>query len=155
MNIKVEKWIFDEDVESYHILDIEKCCDELIENEDYITICCDDGYSVKIMSSYDAYDGWDDCRDIITNYKAINYCPFCGEKINIEIVNTIDKTAEYEKLINKRDSLNIQRRKTDSKKEERELSEEIEILDKQIKMFYKSDCFKDYLRKRNKNYLKL
>lgn len=154
MNIQVEKWIFD-GVASYHILNIEKCCDELIEDEDFITINNElslnqnnkEDYSAKIRNNYDTYDGWDDCHSIESNYKTIKYCPFCGEKINIEIVNTIDKTEEYKKLTNERDELNEKRRKTDSKKEETELYVKIKILDKQINALYYNDSFSSYFER--------
>lgn len=96
MKIKAEKWIIDKDV-SYKILEVHKCCQKLIYNNGYIDINRefdesgndDDYYTVKIH------------RDEICNtfgedfyhkyYETINYCPFCGSPILIDIVSTIDK----------------------------------------------------------------
>ena len=43
--------------------------------------------------------------------------------------------------------MNDKRRKTDSKKEEQKLNEEIKELDNKINAFYESDGFDDYLER--------
>lgn len=153
MKIEVEKIMFDNNEEvQYKIINIDKCCDEILNNSDYVDISDDnyteeiendlDNYNVKISNSY-----LDCCDTLVTNYKTIKYCPFCGEKIEIVIVNTVDKNEEYNKLQKERDELNDKRRKTDSKKEEQKLNEEIKELDNKINAFYESDGFDDYLER--------
>ena len=135
MKIEVEKIMFDnnEGVQ-YKIVNIDKCCDEILNNSDYVDIS-GDNYIDEIENYLDNY-----------NVK-IKYCPFCGEKIEIVIVNTVDKNEEYNKLQKERDTLNDKRRNTDSKKEEQKLNEEIKELDNKINAFYESDGFDDYLER--------
>ena len=153
MKIEVEKIMFDNNEEvQYKIVNIDKCCDEILNSSDYVDISGDnytdeienylDNYNVKISNSY-----LDCCDTLDTNYKTIKYCPFCGEKIEIVIVNTVDKNEEYNKLQKERDTLNDKRRNTDSKKEEQELNEIIHNLDNKINSFYDNDNFESYLKR--------
>lgn len=151
MKIYVDKFIFDDEYESYHITNIEQCCKELISNDEFITITNESyngDYSVCITNSYDTNDGWDDCHSLCTDYKEIKYCPFCGEKIEI-IFYEIDKSEEHNKLTNEREILNNKRRKTDSKKKERELSEKIYELENEIHKIDRSDNFESYFKGNN------
>ena len=152
MKIEVEKLIFDNGEEcSYHIINIDKCCDDILHNSKYVDIIAKDNYiediekdnyNVNIFNSYMSYND-----TLETEYKVIAHCPFCGESIEIEFIRTINKDEEYKELTNKRDMLNIRRRKTDSKKEEQKLHEEIKELDNKINAFYESDGFDDYLER--------
>lgn len=146
MEIKVEKWIVDGNV-SYKILSIDKCCDKLINSKnttinnglDEFNNYYDedqDSYSVKIARDEYDYDGWND-----TYYEAINYCPWCGSRIEIEVINVIDKTEEYLSLRKERDTLWEKCRKTDSKKQENELEQQVRELDKKSNGMYISDDF--------------
>lgn len=147
MNIKVEKWEFDGE-RSYKILELTKCCDKITksnvitlrdeyENDD------DLDYSVKLRDVNYEYDNYDRDYYDYTTYESIQYCPFCGEKIDIEIVNTIDKTEEYLELKQDRSELWEKCRKTDSKKKESQLREEIYELDRKINEFHINDNFKE------------
>ena len=153
MKIEVEKIMFDNNEEvQYKIVNVDECCDEILNNSDYVDISGDnyteeiendlDNYNVKISNSYETSN-----ELIVTNYKTIKYCPFCGEKIEIIIVNTVDKNEEYNKLQKERDRLNDKRRNTDSKKEEQELNEIIYNLDNKINSFYDNDDFESYLKR--------
>lgn len=147
MNIKVEKWEFDGE-RLYKILELTKCCDKITksnvitlrdeyENDD------DLDYSVKLRDVNYEYDSYDRDYYDYTTYESIQYCPFCGEKIDIEIVNTIDKTEEYLELKQDRSELWEKCRKTDSKKKESQLREEIYELDRKINEFHINDNFKE------------
>lgn len=141
MDIKVEKWKFD-DTKSYKILELKKCCDEII-NSNTITLCddynegSDADYSVK-LSQYHCEHSYEDYFDHYT-YENIKYCPFCGEKINIEIVSVINKDNCYIELSNKRDSVWSKINKTDSKKKESLLRNELMELDNKINQLYVND----------------
>ena len=152
MNIKTEKWIIDGSI-SYKILEIEKCCDKLInsnnisinikpdENEAYILDSPE--YSVKI-SRCEEY--WEDGYDYTCDYhEKISFCPFCGELIIIKIVNEIDKTEEYKLLQEQRNMLWKKYRNTDSKKKEDELKQQVRELDMRINEMLNSDDFKKVL----------
>lgn len=146
MNIKVEKWEFD-GKRSYKILELTKCCDKITKSEvvtlrDEYENGDDSDYSVKLIEDQEAVLSGDDDW---YSYERINFCPFCGEKIDIEIVNTIDKTEEYLELKQDRSELWEKCRKTDSKKKESQLREQIYELDKKINEMYVNDNFKEKL----------
>jgi hypothetical protein len=69
------------------------------------------------------------------------YCPFCGETINIEVVNEVDKNDEYKLLQEKRSLLWKKCCKTDSKKKEYELNKQVRELDNKINSMHMSDDF--------------
>ena len=149
MKIKVEKWITDEYNKSYKIISIDKCCDKLIKSkntsinhglDDFDPYYGEDeddiNYSVKLARDEYDYDGWND-----TYYEKINYCPWCGSRIEVEIVNTINKTEEYKSLQQKRNELWGKCCKTDSKKKGQDLQEQVRLLDIQINKMLISDDF--------------
>lgn len=150
MNIKVEKWIIDDSV-SYKILDIEKCCNEIInsknisinteydENETYVGD--NPEYSVKIVRAEERWDGEDGYSYFDNYYETIKFCPFCGQEIFIEVVNEVDKTEEYKPLREERDVLWKKCWKTDSKKKESELRKQVNELDNRINSMLASDNF--------------
>lgn len=151
MKIKVEKWIIDKDNNvSFKIKSIEKCCDKITQsqnisiNNEYCEgdVYLDDNtYAVKLVRAEENCDPYDDYHDMNYYYEKIHYCPFCGESIEIEIVNTVDKTEEYKQLQADRDLLWDKCRKTDSKKKEDELRNQIRELDDKISCIYMSDDF--------------
>lgn len=149
MKIKVEKWIIDGEV-SYKVLNIERCCDKLINskntrlNKAYDEHGCydydsEEDYSVKLFRK----EEWTDWEDTFSEnyYEKIDYCPFCGEKIIVEIVNEIDKTGEYKELQKQRSELWKKCCKTDSKKKEETLRQQVNELDIKINNILTSDDF--------------
>lgn len=153
MKIKVEKWIIDEDV-SFKIVDIEKCCDKLI-NSKYVSVNNeydgnDDKYTVKIHGK--EFDNWNNdyyYNDYYSNdyYDVINFCPYCGSPINMKIINTIDKTKEYNAWRKERNILWDKCQTTDSKREEELLREQIQEIDEKTNKMLSSDDFGDYLNR--------
>lgn len=140
MKIKIEKWIFD-DTCSYKVKSIKKCCAEILDsnlidlvydydNED------DTDYSVKLIDRRHEYDGYDKDYYDYTVYENIYYCPFCGEKIEIEIVSVINKNKEYCELKNQRTSLYYKYNETDSIKKRDILREQVRELDNKINEFH-------------------
>lgn len=72
----------------------------------------------------------------------LNSAPHCGEKIEISVVDKIDVSDKYEELTKQRDELWERCQRTDSKKKESELREQVGKLDKQIDSFYWLDEWK-------------
>ena len=136
MKIEVSKWIFGGTC-SYKIKSLTKCCDEII-NSNVITLAYDyendddSDYSVKLRENHTEYDSYDHSYDDYTTYESIKYCPFCGEKINIKIVEVIDKNDEYLELTQTRDELWDKYKKTDSIKKANKLQLEVRELDRKI-----------------------
>lgn len=141
MKIEAEKWIID-DMESYKILNITKCCDKLIKSEN---ICLNSQYdehefydnaeySMKLQRDQNDYDG-----DLITYYEKIDYCPFCGEKIQIEFTKEVDKTEEYNKLEAERSELNTKYRNTDSIRKRDKINEKLRELNAKLNSMLSSD----------------
>lgn len=65
-----------------------------------------------------------------------------GEKIEIEVVDEIDASEKYNELSKQRDELWEKCQRTDSKKKESELREQVGKLDRQIDSFYWLDEWK-------------
>lgn len=146
MRIKISKWCFD-DTHSYKIKSLTECCDKIM-NSNVITLVedyengDDSDYSVKLREINYEYDSYDDTYDDYTTYESIKYCPFCGEKIYIEIVEVIDKDKEYSELTQLRDELWNKYKKTDSIKKSNKLQQEVRELDKKINELYMNNDLK-------------
>lgn len=147
MYIKTKKIKFDDEV-SYKETQFEYCCDKMEDNDaivlgnEYDEFEYEGVYSVKLMKTdvnYGVYD--DDYTSEDYRYYKIDFCPFCGEKIVIEVVEEVDLSEEYFNLKEQRDEHWDECRKTDSKKKENELREIVHELDRRINDFYKSDGF--------------
>lgn len=132
---------------SYKYKPFTYCCDE-IQNDKAIVFTDedindidgeyeDDGFFIpqfcasytEIITSYE--DEWEQ-----TNNYPIRFCPHCGEKIEISVVDEINVSGEYEELTKQREELWMKCQKTDSKKKEFELTKQVRELDKQINDFY-------------------
>lgn len=85
----------------------------------------------KTIVESDYYDSYEN-----TYYLDVNYCPHCGEKIEITVEKEIDLTTVYTNLQKERDILWKKCQTTDSKKEEEELREKVHILDQKIDDFF-------------------
>lgn len=146
MKIEVSKWIFD-NTHSYKIKSLTKCCDEIM-NSNVITLADDyendddTDYSVKLREvnyQYDNYEG--DYYDYVT-YESIKYCPFCGKRIDIDIVEILDKNEKYLPLKKTRDELWNKYKKTDSIKKSNKLQQEVRELDEKINEMHMNDDLK-------------
>jgi len=142
MLIKAEKWLID-DSESYKIVRFNKCCDRMLEYcntrlsnayDSEVGMCV---YSVVITREEPvAYEDF-----TTTEEDVIHYCPFCGEKIVIDIVNVLDQTAVYNSLKNESDLLCKKYNKTDSISEQRAINEEVQEIRKTINYLWANDNF--------------
>ena len=141
------------DTHSYKYKPFKYCCDE-IQNDKAIVFTCEDinyiggeykdeGISIpqictshtEVITSYE--DEWEQ-----TDNYPIRFCPHCGEKIEISVVDEIDVSDKYNELSKQREDLWKKCQRTDSKKKEAELREQVRKLDNQINGFYLLDEWK-------------
>lgn len=145
MQINLVKIRFDNSC-SYKYKSFSYCCKRLeknkniiFSNEDFV----DNGFldedddtpqfcatSTEHITSYE--DSWED-----TNNYPIQYCPHCGEKIEISVTDEIDLSSAYSELEKERKETWEKCRKTDSKKKEAALKDKVWELDRKIDWFYK------------------
>ena len=141
---------------SYKIASCEHCCEgikklpninfffESTENTDN-PIEDDYGYGkdlgVMLQNEVTYHDGWgyDDYGFTEYYYYKFNFCPICGEKIDIEVIDSIDVTEEYESLYKEREEIHKKLNRTDSIKKQREYSNIRHELDMKIEAFYNTD----------------
>lgn len=76
-------------------------------------------------------------------YYKLNFCPICGKKIEIEVIDSIDVTEEYEKLSKEREEIHKKWNRTDSIKKQREYENQRRELDMKIEAFYHTDMLPD------------
>lgn len=144
MIIKIKERKINKHESSYKVIDIKSCCEDLIECDSLSLNNEDDdftegrSYSVKIVETQVNNDPYEYYPPTYF-YKTISYCPFCGNKITVEIVETEDLTEEYKKLEKESRRLHSKRNKTDSKKEEQECNARIREIDKKIRELHYSD----------------
>ena len=93
------------------------------------------------MHGYDNSDPYERYNSMDYNYFQINHCPFCGEKIEIEIVEEVYVTEEYYNLVSERDKFHKKWCDCDSIKRKRELENLWREYDKKINEFYLSEGF--------------
>lgn len=145
MKIELIKLKFN-DTYSYKYKPFKYCCDKIHQNKCIVFTNEDltyyDNYKDDIQyipqfctSRKEIFKDYEDEWEQIDNYP-IQFCPHCGEKIEIKVVNEMDVSEKYKKLINLRKELSKKCQKTDSKKIEAELSKQIKELDNQINGFY-------------------
>ncbi|EHG33240.1 hypothetical protein HMPREF9467_00851 [ [[Clostridium] clostridioforme 2_1_49FAA] len=146
--IKIEliRLKFDDSV-LYKYKPFKYCCETITKNEtiefttesstgDY-DVCDDDNFTLPHFSSWfvetekDGEDEWEN-----DYYYPIEFCPHCGEKIEIVVVGEEDRTEEYLELKKQRDDLWKKCQRTDSKKKENELRRRVKELDSKIDWFY-------------------
>lgn len=145
MKIELIKLKFN-DTHSYKYKPFKHCC-ETIQDDKAIIFTGED------LVHLDVY--WDDEKyipqfctshtEIITSYEdeweqtdnyPIQFCPHCGKKIEISVVDEIDVSDKYNELSKQREDLWKKCQRTDSKKKESELREQVRKLDDQINDFY-------------------
>lgn len=150
MTIELVKVKIDDAI-AYKHKPIKYCCEKL-KNNPCVTFTQDNiidtSYSLDdeeispqfCVTYLDELDEYGETWDIIENHP-IQFCPHCGEKIEIEIVDEIDVTEKYKLLKEKRQKLWKECQQTDSKNKEKELRIEVQKLDKKINKFYDLEEF--------------
>ena len=150
MKIELIKLKFN-DTHSYKYKPFKYCCDEIqndkaivFTNEDLspLKYIGDGNFIPQICTSHtEVITSYEDEWEQTDNYP-IRFCPHCGEKIEISVVDEIDVSDKYEELTKQRDELWKRCQRTDSKKKEAELREQVRKLDNQINGFYLLDEWK-------------
>lgn len=145
------------DTYSYKYKPFTHCCDK-IQNDKAIVftgedLVCNDIFGLVLRDSDDniipqfcnsyteTFNSWGDEFEQTDNYP-IQFCPHCSEKIEISVVEEIDVSDKYNELSKQREELWKKCQRTDSKKRESELREQVRKLDNQIDSFYWLDEWK-------------
>ena len=145
MKIELIKLKFN-DTHSYKYKPFTHCCDEIqndkaivFTGEDLVhldTYWEDESYIPRFCTSYtEVITSYEDEWEQTDNYP-IQFCPHCGEKIEISVVEEIDVSDKYNELSKQREELWKRCQRTDSKKEDSELRKQVRKLDDQINDFY-------------------
>lgn len=149
ITIKVElvRIKFDDSV-SYKYLPLKYCCEAITKNKtieftnklsdsDLYDICDDENNVIPHFASRfaeivgDWEDEWEN-----EYYYPIGFCPHCGKPIKIVVVDEEDRTEEYLNLKRQRDDLWKKCQRTDGKKKEAELRQQVQEIDRKIEWFY-------------------
>lgn len=147
MKIELIKLRFDRSF-SYKYKPFVYCCNALKDNpcilftnEDVRTDPVDDSADLndnlprfctsRTISLRDWEDEWEETENI-----PIRFCPHCGSAIKIQISEEKDLSKTYWELSKERAELWKQCQKTDSKKEEAKLQEQVHELDQKINLFW-------------------
>ena len=88
--------------------------------------------------NFDYVEDYEDDYEIIKNYP-IKYCPWCGEKIEINVADELDMVAREREIINKLKNLHEKINKSDSISERTRLSKKEELLRDEIDKMYDLD----------------
>ena len=136
---------YGDDEYSYKYLPFQYCCDKLKDFE-YIKFNDECNYSDPneyldkegsvvpgFSITFEKPVAWGDYAEPV--YHRINYCPFCGQKININIVREEDRTGQYAAMKRLREVKNELSLKTDSKSEYDKLFSEMREIDQEINEF--------------------
>ena len=150
MKIELIKLKFN-DTHSYKYKPFQYCCDEIQNNKAIVftgeDLVCNDIFGLVVRDSDDTiipqfcnsytetFNSYGDEYEQTDNYP-IQFCPHCGEKIEISVVEKIDVSDKYNELSKQREDLWKKCQRTDSKKKEAELREQVRKLDNQINDFY-------------------
>lgn len=136
---------------SYKYKPFKYCCEKIQDDKAIVftdeDLVCNDTFGLVVRDSDDntvpqfcnsyteTFNSWGDEYEQTDNYP-IEFCPHCGEKIEISVIEEIDVSDKYNELTKQRERLWNKYRRTDSKREESKLKEQVRDLDNQINDFY-------------------
>lgn len=137
MKIEIVKQNFGDEC-SYKYKPMSFCCEKLEKNP-VINLIVDE-YDDDMNYIFDPqlcitdHDSWTEWEEDFEqdNYYPIKFCPFCGEKIETEIVKDEDITDEYERISRERDIFWNGAQVTDSKSKETSLRRKVQEMDEKI-----------------------
>lgn len=137
MKVEIIKQNLGDEV-SYKYKPMSFCCEKLEKNP-LINLIADEydndvNYIFEPQFCITDHDTWTEWGEDFEedNYYPIKFCPFCGEKIEIEIVKEEDVTDEYERISRERDILLKGALVTDSKLKEADLRKKVQEMDEKI-----------------------
>lgn len=108
---------------SFKIKKTKYCCEGIKNNETIGISYCNCEPRICINSTQIVYcDGENFEHEIVV---PIQYCPHCGRKILLEVVDVIDYSEEYEKLKSNVNSLTKKYLETDSIKERSDIEAKV------------------------------
>ena len=125
---------------SYKYKPFQHCCNRMQDNPciELVDELCEgsnDVLPVFALCNTETFTSYEDEFEQNTYFK-INFCPFCGEPIEIFVVNEEDVDDYYKSLSKQREELWKKYNKTDSKKKAQELYEQVHELDSLIDWLY-------------------
>lgn len=148
------------DTRGYKYKSFSHCCDKIKDNPRIVFSneveldannldgCLDDECTFPVFAIWNSktVGSWgDECEN--DYYYKINYCPFCGEPIEIFVVGEEDMDNYYKALSKQRDELWKKCNRTDSKKKSEELRKQVQELDDQINWLYELAEYKEVKEK--------
>ena len=123
---------------SYKYKSFTYCCDAL-KNNPCILFTDEDVMSDPSYSIFrDLEDEWEETENI-----PIRFCPHCGEEIQIHVSEEQDLSGKYQELSKERAELWKQCQKTDSKKKEAQLQDQVHELDRKINQYWELSDIED------------
>lgn len=139
MNIDLIKIKFNES-HSYKYKPIKYCCTQMTYSQNIIKVCTGDfctGLYIRNCSEPKYCIVQERNHD--STYYPIQLCPYCGEKINIRIIDEKDLSQKYNELSTINEELNNKLNKNLMQEEEVNLKNQISDLEKCLNDFYKID----------------
>lgn len=137
MKVEIIKQNLGDEV-SYKYKPMSFCCHELARNPLIELVAGEYDVTENYISEpqfciadYEEWTEWGEefYRD---DYYPIKFCPFCGEKIETEIIREEDVSDEYAQLERERDILCKGARVTDSKSKEEDLRRKVRELENKL-----------------------
>ena len=132
---------------TYKYKPLQYCCNALKNNE-CVNMCMDDIYVNGYVQDDDEEDfptlcttylyevgDWEDTWTMAKNY-SMNFCPHCGQPINLEVIAEEDHGQEVDILETERESIFKKIRITDSKSKTEELNKQLQMINKRINDLY-------------------
>ena len=144
MKIELIRQKFDNYV-GYKYKPFQYCCDNLQNNScmEFTNETYDDEHiPVFALVKHEVVTDWDDEYEQDIYYK-IDFCPFCGEPIEISVIGEEDVDDIFQDLRKQREELWKKYNRTDSKKKAQELYNKVHELDNQIDWFYQLAEYKN------------
>lgn len=119
------------------------CCEQ-VKNNPCINLDYVDGSEFPVFSLCHS-EQYTEYGEEFTNTRLyrIDYCPFCGEAIEVSVVREEYVSEYYDAIETQRKELWDRYNETDSKKEAQELRDKIRELDKRIDWLYQLEEYKD------------
>lgn len=137
MKVEIIKQNLGDEV-SYKYKPMSFCCHELARNPVIELVAGEydvtENYISEPQFCIADYDEWIEWEEDFKqdNYYPIKFCPFCGEKIETEIIREEDVSDEYARLERERDIFCKGARVTDSKSKEEDLRKKVREMDEKI-----------------------
>lgn len=134
----------------YKYKPFEYCCERIKDNPliEFVDELCegsDDTLPTFALHYIGTLISWGEEFEQDTYFK-INFCPFCGEPIEISVIGEEEVDDAYQELNQQRGELRKKQNRTDSIKKAHELYDKIHALDEKIDWFYQLVEYKDKRR---------